>query len=286
MKGLSSRRSWSVLTQFWRIYRKNRAATYCLPIILFFVFLAMFGPIIAPYRPQTTGVGPAVQPPDLQFPMGTDDLGRDVLSGVLWGARVSLAVGILASLIATSVGIVMGAVSGFYGGLIDDTLMRITEVFLVIPSFVLALILVATLGASIWNIILVIGVLSWPSTARIVRGEFLSLREREYVLAARAIGEGNRALIFRELLPNAITTVIPNGVLQVSSAILLEAGVSFLGLGDPNVPSWGMMLNSAMQILRSAWWPGLFPGIALSSLAIALNLMGDGLNDALNPKAY
>lgn len=274
------------LARFWEEFRRNRAAFYSLPVMFFFILLAVLGPYISPHDFLKIAVGPPLQSPSLEFPMGTDDLGRDLLSGVLSGTRVSLTVGILASIAATTVGVLVGSIAGFYGGLVDNILMRIVDIFLVIPKFVLALLLVALTGPSIWNIILVIGVLSWPRTARLIRGEFLSLREREYVVAARAIGVTNRSLIFIEILPNAITSVIPNAMMEVSSAILLESGISFLGLGDPNVPSWGFMLNSAMEILRSAWWAAAFPGLAISVISIALNLIGDGLNDGLNPKTY
>lgn len=274
------------LAGFWQHFLKNRGAVYCVPILFFFILLAIFGPYISPYNFLRIGKAPPMQPPSLEYPMGTDDLGRDILSGVLSGTRVSLTIGILASVTATIVGLLIGSIAGFYGGVIDNVLMRLTEVFLVIPKFVFALLLVAFVGPSVWNLILVIGLLSWPRTARLVRGEFLSLREREFVLAARAIGVPNRSLIFGEILPNAITVVIPNAMMEVSSAILIESGISFLGLGDPNIPSWGFILNNAMRILRSAWWVSVFPGLAISTISLSLNLIGDGLNDALNPKTY
>jgi peptide/nickel transport system permease protein len=214
--------------------------------------------------------------------MGTDDLGRDVLSGVVHGARTSLRVGFLATCIALAIGGAMGSLSGYYGGRIDSLLTGVTEWVLVIPRFFLALLLVAIWGASTWNIIVAIGVLSWPLTARLIRAEFLALKEREFVMAARAVGSGDVAIITRQILPNALAPVVVNGSLEVGSAILLEAAMSFLGLGDPRAVSWGSMLFNAQGFFRDAWWMSVFPGLAIFLVVLSLNLIGDGLNDALN----
>jgi len=252
-------------------------------LTVFFTTLALMAPLISPYDPLRM-VGQSFRPPEDKHPMGTDDLGRDIYSGMLFGARISLMVGYLAAAASIAIGVIIGGVSGYYGGRIDDIMMRITELFLVIPRFFLALILVALFGASVWNLIFAIAILSWPGTARLVRAEFLSLKEREFVDAARTLGAGDLNLIVDEILPNATPPIIVNGSLEVARAILLEAGLSFLGLGDPNMASWGYMLNNAQRFIRQAWWMAIFPGLAIFLVALGLNLVGDGLNDALNPR--
>jgi peptide/nickel transport system permease protein len=268
---------------FWQRYRQNRAAVMGLLILLFFLAVALCAPLITTKNPLAIGKQ-TFQPPNWAFPMGTDDLGRDVFSGVLYGARVSLLVGFLAASTCTAIGVFVGAIAGFYGTKIDDFLMRITELFQVLPAFLLALIFVALFGRNILNIIFILGALTWPSTARLVRAEVLSLKERQFVEAAKALGASRVNILLSEILVNATPTIVVNGSLQVGRAILLEAGLSFLGVGDPTVASWGAMLNNASRMMRDAWWLALFPGIAISLLTIGVNLVGDGLNDSLNPK--
>lgn len=222
--------------------------------------------------------------PSAVYPMGTDDLGRNVLARFAHGARTSLAVGVLAAVTASVIGIAIGAISGFARGMVDVVLMRTAELFQVIPRFFLALLVIAIFGSNILFIILTIGLLGWPEVARITRGEFLTLREREYVMAARTIGQKDRSLIFGEILPNAMPPLIVAMTMQVSSAILLEAGLSFLGLGDPSNPSWGLMLNEAQQFLAEAWWMAVFPGVGILATVSALNVFGDHLTDVLNPR--
>lgn len=271
------------MKRFWKRYRKNRAAVFGLLAIGFVIVVALITPYLDISSPFKMGEKP-LSPPSKANIMGTDDLGRDVMSRVMHGSRISLMVGFLASLTSTLIGILLGAPSGYYGGLIDDILMRITELFQVIPRFFLALIFVAIFGPSMWNIIIVIGFLSWPVTARLVRAEFLSLKEREFVEASKALGQDDLRLIFSRILPNAIPPIIVSSSLQVASAILLEAMLSFLGLGDPQSISWGQLLNNAQLFIRQAWWMVTFPGLAISMTILGLNLVGDGLNDALNPR--
>jgi peptide/nickel transport system permease protein len=271
------------MQEFWKKYQRNRAAVFGLYVVLVFLVMAVLSPWLAPFQPLSIGKD-SFRPPDSTYLLGTDDLGRDLLSGVLWGARVSLLVGLLSAFTSTLIGVIVGSASGYYGGWADDLLMRLTEFFLVIPRFFLALIIVALFGSSIWNIIFVIGILSWPVTARLVRAEFLSLRGKEFVEAVRAIGAPDRRIILRHMLPNAGPPIVISGSLQIARAILMEAGLSFLGLGDPNQMSWGMMLYNAQRFLRHAWWTATFPGLAIFFIVMGFNLIGDGLNDALNPK--
>jgi len=216
--------------------------------------------------------------------MGTDDLGRDVWSGVVHGVRVSLAVGFSAALAAVSLGVFIGSIAGYKGGIIDDALMRTVDLFQSIPRLLFALVIVAFFGSGIWNVVLIIGVLSWPRTARLVRSEFLRLRNEEFVISARAVGAGSARVIFRHILPNVLHIVTVVASLEVGAAIIIEASLSFLGAGDPNLLSWGRMLYNAQPFLRQAWWMAIFPGCTIFLTVLSLNLAGDGLNDAMNPK--
>ncbi len=271
------------MREFWKKYRRNRAAVFGLAVVGVFLALAILAPVLSPFSPLSTGPD-SFRMPNSRYFMGTDDLGRDLFSGVLWGARTSIMVGLLAALTSTIIGVIVGALAGYYGGVIDDLLMRVTEFFLVIPRFFLVLVIVALFGNSIWNVIFVIGFLSWPVTARLVRVEFLSIREKEYVEGARAIGASDLRIILSHILPNATPPIVVSGSLQIARAILMEAGLSFLGLGDPNQISWGVMLYNAQRFLRHAWWTALFPGMGIFLVVMGFNLVGDGLNDALNPK--
>ena len=247
--------------------------------------IVVLTPLISPHGPHRVGVGEPFASPSFEFIMGTDKLGRDVFSRVLWGARVSLFVGFAAATASTFFGVIIGTISGFLGGRVDDMLMRVTELFQVIPRFFLALLLVSLFGANIWNIIIAIGILSWPVTARLVRSEFLSLKKRQFVDAAKMQGASSVAIILIEILPNASGVIIVNSTLMVAQAMLLEAGLSYLGMGDPSTVSWGLMLYQAQSSLMRAWWIALFPGLGIFLSVLALNLVGDGLNDVLNPRA-
>lgn len=249
------------------------------------VAVALFAPAIAQFPPLQTAVGPAFAVPGVPYFMGTDDLGRDVFSGVVHGARVSLGVGFVAATASAFIGVVMGMAAGYFGGRIDVALMRVTEVFFVIPMVFLAILLVAFFGSGISSVILVIVILSWPATARLVRGQVLSLKEREFVKAARVLGEGHLFIMFREILPNTLAPIIVNGSIQMAQAIVVEAGLSFLGLGDQNLTSWGVMLfRSQRFLMQEAWWTFVFPGLALFLTVLALNVLADSLNNILNPR--
>ena len=215
----------------------------------------------------------------------SDNLGRDILTDVIHGARVSLVVGLLAAASSTFIGTTIGSIAGFFGGAADAFLMRTTEFFQIVARFFLALIIIALSGPGVGKVIFVIAILGWPAAARLVRGEFLRLRSYEFVEAARAMGASSATIIVQEILPNAVAPAIVAGSLDVAQAILLEAGLSFFGLGDPNHISWGMMINTAQAFLGEAWWLSAFPGLAILLTVLSINLVGDGLNDALNPRA-
>ena len=269
--------------QLWQQFRRNRAAELSLYLIIGFVFVAALAYRLSPYDPFALGDETLIAPRGDHW-MGTDDLGRDTLSRVIHGSRVPLLVGFLATAASMALGILIGSLSGYFGGRTDIVLMRVTEYVLVVPRFFLALLVVAMLGTGIEKIILVIGILGWPEVARVVRAQFLTFREREFVVAARAIGASHAKVIFREILPNAIPPAVVVASILVARAILLEAGLSFLGLGDPNLISWGSLLSEAQERLSASVWLALFPGLAISLLVLCVNLFGDGINDVLNPK--
>ena len=271
------------LVEFWRRYRQNRAAVGGMVVLVLIALLALLGPLFYPVDPFDM-VGQPFSPPLREYPLGTDVSGRDILAGIIHGASVSLLIGIVASLVATVIGVVIGAVAGYYGGLVDDLLMRTAEFFLTIPSFILAVVLVAIFSPSVLSITAAIAVVSWPAVARLTRGEFIAQREREYVQAARALGMPQWEIILIQILPNALPPVIVVSTLTVATAILTESGLSFLGLGDPNLVSWGYMIGVARTALRVAWWMAAIPGVMIVITVIAINLAGEGLNDALNPK--
>jgi peptide/nickel transport system permease protein len=224
------------------------------------------------------------QPPFEGHLFGTDQLGRDLTAEVVHGARTSLLIGLLATAIAVLVGATMGGLAGYYGGRIDALLMRFTEMFQTIPFFLFAIVLVTVLTPTIGSVILAISVVSWPPMARLVRGEFLAMRGREFVLACISMGMSDARIILRHILPNALSSIIVTGSLMVATAILIESGLSFLGLSDPNTMSWGYIIGEGRTALRSAWWVCTVPGVAILVTVMAINLVGEGLNDALNPR--
>ncbi|MGB3719244.1 MAG: ABC transporter permease [Proteobacteria bacterium] len=251
--------------------------------LVFVLILALLANILAPTDPFAI-VGQPFQPPGGNFVLGTDSLGRDVLAGLIHGARTTLLVAVLSTLAAVAFGTLVGAVAGYYGGIIDDALMRMTEFFQTIPSFLFAIVLIAILSPSATNLVIAIAVVSWPPIARIVRGEVLSLKAREFVQAAVIAGQRDSAILVSQILPNALSPLIVTGSLMVATAILVESALSFLGLGAPNQMSWGFMIGAARSFMREAWWLVTIPGCMILLTVLSINLVGEGLNDALNPR--
>jgi peptide/nickel transport system permease protein len=255
-------------------------------IILTIFLLAMLAPLISPFDPDEINVKAILLAPSLEHWMGTDGLGRDVLSRMLHGGRISLLVGLVAVGISTLIGIVLGALAGYYRGWVDTTIMRLVDIMLSIPSFFLILAVIAFLTPSIINIMIVIGLTSWMGVTRLVRAEFLSLSEREFVQASRTLGAKDARLIFTHLLPNSLTPIIVSAVLGVASAVLLESGLSFLGLGvQAPQSSWGNILTDGKEYIQFAWWLSLYPGMAILITVLGYNLLGEGLRDALDPRS-
>ena len=271
-----------------RRFKANRMAVAALYVITILYMLAILAPILASYDPSaiTDVLQTRYLPPSLEHPFGTDEFGRDLLSRALYGARVSLSVGLLAVVIAISIGTIYGAVAGYFGGLIDNVLMRIVDVIISFPTFFLMLMLVGIFEANIMFLVLILGLTSWLGTARFIRGELLSLKQREFTQAARAIGLPSHLIIFRHLIPNALSPVLVSAALMVGGMITAEAGLSFLGIGiRPPTPSWGNMVSAGQDALLVAWWVAFFPGALLALTVICFNLLADGLRDALDPKS-
>jgi len=255
--------------------------------VVLLILASFLAPLIAPYEPDLINVEEILLPPSLKHPFGTDALGRDVFTRVLYGGRVSLLVGFVAEGIAILIGIVIGSISGYFSGRIDNILMRFVDIMLCFPVFFLILSVVAYVDPTIWNIMLIIGLTGWMPVARLVRAEFLSLKEREFVLYEKVIGVDNLTIIFKHMLPNALNPVIVSAAFGIAGAILLETSLSFLGLGvQPPTPSWGNILTSGKDMLGVAWWVSFFPGIFILISVLCYNLIGEGLKDALNPKIY
>jgi peptide/nickel transport system permease protein len=273
-------------TGVWSRFRQHRLALLGVAMLLILTVGAVGAPVISKYDPYSVDLSAYRTGPSAQHLLGTDSAGRDIFSRLLFAGRVSLSVGLVAVSIYTAIGILIGAVAGFYGGWVDSTLMRLTDIVLSFPSLIIIITLVSVLGPSIYNVMLAIGLLGWPGIARLLRGELLSLRERDFVTAARASGVPNRRIIFRHLLPNALAPIIVAATLGIAGAILLEAALSFLGLGvQPPMPSWGNMLTDAqsLPVLESMPWLWLPPGIMIAIAVLSINFIGDGLRDALDP---
>ena len=269
--------------EVWRMLKKNKMALVGLGILVILVLLALFADVIADYDTVVIkqNLANRLKGPSAEHWLGTDEFGRDIFARLVHGARVSLKVGIIAVGISIILGGILGALAGFYGGRIDNIIMRIMDVFLAVPSILLAIAIVSALGPSIINLMVAISISSVPRYARIVRASVLSIRDQEFVEAARAIGANNARIIFRHIIPNSLAPVIVQGTLGVASAILSTAGLSFIGLGiQPPAPEWGSMLSGGRQYLRYAWWVTTFPGVAIMITILSLNLLGDGLRDA------
>jgi peptide/nickel transport system permease protein len=283
-KQLRGDSQWAIAS---RHFRRNRLAMAGLWIMLILYVVALLAPLIAPFDPAAQGniVLTRYLEPSWEHLMGTDKFGRDIFSRVLWGSRISLTIGFIAVAISITLGLAVGAVAGYFGGWVDSLLMRFTDMMLSFPRLVLLIVVIALFEPSIWLVIVVLGLTGWMGTSRIVRGEVLSLREREFVQAARALGMGDARIILRHVIPNTLSPVIVSATLGIGLTILTEAALSFLGLGvQPPTPSWGNMISDGRDALITAWWIATFPGLAIVFTVIAFNLLGDGLRDALDPR--
>jgi peptide/nickel transport system permease protein len=273
------------LRAFWRTFCRNRLAVCGGVVVLCLVLMAVFARALAPWDPNVPDTKRILAPPSRSHWLGTDQLGRDVLSRVLYGSRTSLAVGFVSVGIATLVGTLLGAVAGYHGGIVDNVIMRLVDLMLVFPRFFLLLAVLAFLKPSIWTIMVVIGLTGWMGVARLVRAEFLTLREREFVIWSESIGAGAFRIIFRHILPNAVAPVLVAMTLGIPAAILTESGLSFLGLGvQPPHATWGNILTDGKDALEIAWWMTLYPGLAILVTVLSYNLLGEGIRDALDPR--
>ncbi|GLY79322.1 ABC transporter permease [Actinoallomurus iriomotensis] len=276
-----------------RALRRNHAAKVAIGVLFLVVIVGVFAPLIAPHDPNAQNLTLKLRPPFWSaghqpgYPLGTDNLGRDVLSRIVYGTRISLLVGVSATLLSGVVGTAVGLVSGYYRGWRDQVFMRLADIQLAFPTILLALAIIAVLGPSLWFVILVLGLTGWVNYARVVRAEVLSLRSREFVVAARAIGDNDRQIMTRHLLPNITAPLVTIGTLQVAAMIIAEASLGYLGLGvPPSIPTWGGMLADGQLYLRSAWWIAVFSGAAIMLTTLSINVTGDMLRDVADPKAY
>ncbi len=270
----------------WARLRRHRLAVASIVAVGLVSLLCLAAPVIAPFEFDEIDLASIRQPPSLEHPMGTDDLGRDLMTRILYGGRVSILIGLLAAVIGTGLGSSVGAVAGYYGGRVDNLLMRLTDVVYAIPTLPLLIVLASYTQATATSMALTVGLLSWMATARVVRGEVLSIREMEYVEAARSLGATNARIIARHILPNAVGPIVVGGTLAVGNAIILESSLSFLGLGvQPPTPTWGNMLMDAQATMATQPWLSIFPGAAILIVVLAVNFLGDGFQDALDPRS-
>jgi peptide/nickel transport system permease protein len=283
----------SELKRIARTFLLSKTATLGALIFVLFLFIALLAPILAPHDPALQDLQRRLAPPvglgmekaSLEYPLGNDNLGRDILSRLLVGSRVSLVVGVSTILLASSVGSLIGAVSGFYRGLLDNVVMRLVDIWMAFPSLLLAIAFGAALGPGLFNLVLALSLTIWVVYCRVVRAEVLSIRERDYVLAARAMGASDLRIILRHVLPNVLAPILVISTLQMGIVIISEASLNFLGVGvQSSVPTWGGMLSDGREFMRDAWWLATFPGLAISIVVLGVNLLGDGLRDALDPR--
>jgi peptide/nickel transport system permease protein len=273
------------VTDFWRALGRNRLAVIGGIVVLVLVVLAVFAPVLSPRDPNRPDVKQILAEPSRSHPFGTDQLGRDVLSRLLFGSRVSLAVGFVSVGIATAIGVVLGSIAGYRGGLVDGFVMRLVDLMLVFPRFFLLLAVLAFIKPSIWTIMAVIGLTGWMGVTRLVRAEFLALKEREFVVWSHAIGASGFRVIWRHILPNAMAPVLVAMTLGIPAAILTESGLSFLGLGvQPPYATWGNILNEGKDTIEIGWWLSFYPGVAILLTVLSYNLLGEGIRDALDPR--
>ncbi len=270
---------------FWRALSKNRLALCGGAVVLVLAIMAAAAPLLSPHDPHKPDIKRILDPPSARHWLGTDQIGRDVLSRMLYGARVSLAVGFVSVGIATAIGIALGASAGYHGGTVDGAVMRLVDLMLVFPRFFLLLAVLAFLKPSIWTIMVVIGLTGWMGVARLVRAEFLALKEREFVIWSQSVGAGAFRIIWRHILPNAMAPVLVAMTLGIPAAILTESGLSFLGLGvRPPYATWGNILNEGKEVIELAWWLSVYPGLAILFTVLSYNLLGEGIRDALDPR--
>jgi len=268
----------------WRRFRRNRLAVLGAAIVVLLVLVAVFADVIAPYSPTLVNLNAQFEPPSLQHPFGTDYFGRDILSRVIHGARISLVIGLVPTVMALAFGTVVGVTAGFKGGKIDTALMRMGDIVMAFPSLILAMVVTYTLGASLFTLFIALAVVGWAGAARVVRAQTLSLRQRDFVTASRSVGVGQTGIMFRHIIPNCLAPILILLTLGIPGAIMAEAGLSFLGVGaQPPTPSWGLMVNEGQEYLFSAPWASIFPGLAILVTVLAFNFVGDGLRDALDP---
>jgi peptide/nickel transport system permease protein len=274
-----------MMTDFLERFLKNKMAVAGSIVVMLLFAVSLLAPWIAPYDPSTIDLKHVLAPPSFGHPLGTDQLGRDVLSRMIWGARISLKVGFVATGIAMLIGTILGAASGYYGRWVDATIMRFVDIMLCFPTFFLILAVIAILEPSIWNIMIVIGLTGWMGITRLVRADFISLKERDFVSAARVIGASDFRIIFVHILPNAMASVLVATTLGIAGAILTESALSFLGIGvQPPIPSWGNILTAGKDNIDIAWWLSLYPGLAILITVLGYNLLGEGIRDSLDPR--